>query len=118
MSTFIICILLAGVSVIAILSYRKDIQSGCCERDESIKQLKVKDKNKENYRYKKEILIDGMVCKNCAARVHNAFLKKEGTYPIVDLTHNSMSLYLKQDMSDQEIKDTIMQEGYFVLSIK
>ena len=118
MGTVIICAVLIILSFIAIQSYRKDLKDGCCDSSETIKKLKVKDKNIDHYSIKKEVFIDGMVCKNCATRVENAFLQDDETYPMVDLAQNMLTLYLKQDMSDQTIKEKIINEGYFVLSIK
>ena len=56
--------------VLVIRSYRKKLASGCCgASDESVKKNKVADKDKSHYPYEKTLVVDGMVCKNCSARV-------------------------------------------------
>ena len=59
--------------------------SSCCnEGSEIIKKLKIKDKNKKHYPYKKEIKIGGMTCTKCAQIIENNFNKLGYIYAKID----------------------------------
>ena len=79
--------------VLVIRSYKKKLASGCCgASDESVKKNKVADKDKSHYPYEKTLVVDGMVCKNCSARVENA-LNSIGRFFALRKSPSSTALY-------------------------
>lgn len=73
--------------VLVIRSYKKKLASGCCgASDESVKKNKVTDKDKSHYPYEKTLVVDGMVCKNCSARVENALNSIDGVWAEADVS--------------------------------
>ena len=73
MSTFVIVLILVVIGVFGVKSYCKKLSSGCCGASSgpSEKKMKVKDRDKSHYPYRKILSIDGMVCGNCSTRVEN-----------------------------------------------
>jgi len=68
---------------------------------------------------KKEILIEGMSCGHCSARVEKALLELDGVEKVeVDLTEKKASLKLSREISDEVFKETIDDVGYDVVQIK
>ena len=49
--TIIICVILVIIICIGIRSTKKRATSGCCGSSETIKKVRVKDKNEEHYPY-------------------------------------------------------------------
>jgi len=74
-----------------------------------------------NYKYimsEKTILIKGMSCGHCSARVEKALNAIEGVEARVDLESNSAKLKLTRDVSDETIKAAIDNVGYEVVEVK
>ena len=75
--TVIICAVLALIAALAIRSYVKKLQNGCCGAGgDSEKRLRPPDRELSHYPYAWRIKIDGMSCKRCALRIENAFHEK------------------------------------------
>ena len=66
----------------------------------------------------KTILIKGMSCGHCSARVEKALNAIEGVEARVDLESNSAKLKLTRDVSDETIKAAIDNVGYEVVEVK
>jgi len=66
----------------------------------------------------KTILIKGMSCGHCSARVEKALNAIEGVEARVDLEFNSAKLKLTRDVSDETIKAAIDNVGYEVVEVK
>ena len=82
------------------------------------KSKAVKPKKIKNVLSVKCVKIDGMVCKNCAARVQNALNSVEGVSAKVSLGSKTANVKLGRDISDSEISDIISNLGYTVTEIK
>ena len=79
--------------VLVIRSYKKKLVSGCCgASDESVKKNKVADKDKSHYPYEKTLVVDGMVCKNCSARVENALNSIDGVWAEADVSSGRVTV--------------------------
>lgn len=112
-STIIICAVLAVIAFFAIRSYVKKLTNGCCgaEGDE-VKKVKPNDTDKSHYPFSKTIKIEGMSCKNCAARIENAFNSEDGFYASVNLKKNEATVLMKSETSDETLKKIVRNAGY------
>lgn len=118
MGTAVICGIIIILCYIGIKSTMKRVKSGCCGGgSEKVKFVKVTDKNENNYKYKYDIEVDGLVCDNCRKRLENAFNTNEGMYAKVDLQKKVARLNAKQSISEEQIKDIVASSGYFIKSI-
>jgi P-type Cu+ transporter len=73
------------------------------------------------YKYimsEKTLIIKGMSCGHCSARVEKALNAIEGVEAKVDLESNSAALKLTQDVSDETLKTAIDNVGYEVVEVK
>lgn len=88
--------------------------------------LRLKLFKSKNIKYDKErminmnktILIEGMSCGHCSARVEKALNQIDGVTAIVSLDDKSATVTLSKDISDEILKIAIEDAGYEVKSIK
>lgn len=66
----------------------------------------------------KQISIEGMSCKHCAAHVKEALEKLPGVNAAVDLEHKLARVTLKREVSDDALTEAITGAGYKVIGIK
>ena len=68
---------------------------------------------KEKKEMKKTVLIDGMMCQHCEARVKKALEEIDGV-DLAETSHekNVAVLTLSKDVSEQLIRDTVERAGY------
>ncbi len=93
--------------------------SACCgEHEAGIKRTGVSDRNKSHYPYKASADIIGMTCDNCAARVENALNRMEGIWAAVSIDSKKAKILSKHPIDIQELKDTVIQEGYGISDIQ
>lgn len=68
---------------------------------------------------KKTMMIEGMMCQNCVKHVFNALSKVEGVDSVeVDLDGKKAEVVLKEEVSDDVLKEAVTDAGYEVLDIK
>lgn len=102
--------------VLVIRSYRKKLASGCCgASDESVKKNKVADKDKSHYPYEKTFVVDGMVCKNCSARVENALNSIDGVWAEADVSSGRVTVRMKREIEDKVLKKTVNDIGAYTV---
>ena len=119
MGTAIICIVLGIVCIVAVRMYAKSLKHGCCgSGGDAVKKTDPADTNRSHYPYEKRVQIEGMTCKNCAARIENAFHKLDGYYAQVNLGKQQMILLAKKDVFDAEVKSIIAGVGYLAREIQ
>lgn len=111
-STIIICIILAVVIVIGIRSTKKRATSGCCDTGDTVKRVKVKDKDKSHYPYQTTLNVSGMHCQNCTIRVENAFNGQDGFYARVNTSTQQVTILSKEEHSLDELIDIVRKSGY------
>jgi len=73
---------------------------------------------KEENIMKREILIEGMMCKNCVAHVSRALNALEGVTADVQLDTNTAYVDITGNVSDDTLKNAIIDAGYEVVDIK
>ena len=111
-STFIICIILLILVCIGIRSTKKRATSGCCGGSETVKKVKVKDKNKEHYPYKNILKVYDIHCQNCVRTIENAFNEQEGFYAKVNTENNTVTILSKQEHIPDELVEIVSKAGY------
>lgn len=68
---------------------------------------------------KKKILIEGMTCGHCSARVEKILKEQEAVKNVtVDLEGKNALVELSADLSDDAIKEIIDDAGYDVVGIE
>lgn len=72
---------------------------------------------KEAFPYRKKILIYGMTCAFCKARIENEFNQLEGCYMEVDLKNNCAVLYTMRPIVKEDVLHRIRSLGYHVFKI-
>lgn len=120
MSTVIIVVLLVVICVFSVKSYMKKLSSGCCgggDKD-SVRKVKVNDRNKAHYPYQVTLTVDGMVCGNCAKRVENALNTLDGVWATVDLGKKEALVRLKEQLPEARLRDAVREAGYTVMKVE
>lgn len=81
---------------------------------------KYENKNfKEEEKMKKEMIIEGMMCGNCARHVTNALEGVDGVSNVqVNLENKTATIELTKDVSNEELTKVVVEEGYKVIEIK
>ncbi|HZK58011.1 MAG TPA: cation transporter [Clostridia bacterium] len=68
---------------------------------------------------KKKILIEGMNCEHCSARVEKALKEQEAVKEVtVDLTGKNATVELSTELSDENIREIVEDAGYDVIGIE
>lgn len=65
----------------------------------------------------KTIIIEGMSCGHCQARVEKALNAIEGIQASVDLASKTATVQLTKEVSDDSLRTAISDAGYDVVSI-
>ena len=115
LSTAILCVLLAGACVYAVMSYRKKLKNGCCGGGDSEVQIKPANADPSHYPHKTVVYIDGMTCRHCKMHVENAFNKKQGCFARVHLHKHCAEVWSEQPLPEAEIRETVKNSGYIVV---
>ena len=91
---------------------------GCCDTHEgAVKRISALDRKKGNYPYRVELLIGGMTCDNCAARVENALNALPDTWAKVDISENRAVVLLKSKPDENTLRKAVRNAGYVVMNI-
>lgn len=119
MGTIIICILILLLAVFSIKSYCKKLSQGCCgaEGDGTEKRLCKKKTAQQADWYTFELGIEGMVCKNCAIRVENAFNRLDDVWAKVNLSNHTALVQTKEKLPETQLRAIVREAGYRVTSI-
>ncbi|MCD7946261.1 MAG: cation transporter [Clostridiales bacterium] len=121
MGTVIVVVILAAACVFGVYSYVKKLRKGggCCgEHEETVKKVRVKDRDPSHYPYRAVVRIEGMTCSNCASRIQNTLNAMDGTWAEVDLGDRQAVLRLKQVPDEGAIRKAVNALGYTVLSVR
>lgn len=119
MANIIICVVIVLVCVLGVCSYVKKLSRGCCggSRDK-VKRLKPEDVDMSHYPFCYELEIDGMTCKNCAARIENAFNSTGDYYAVVNLNKKTGTIRAKTETPETELRRLVAKCGYSVVEVK
>ena len=112
--TIIICVILVIIICIGIRSTKKRATSGCCGSSETIKKVRVKDKNKEHYPYKAVLKVYDI---HCVHTIENAFNSQEGFNAKVNTEDNTVTILSKQQHPIDELINTLSNVGYISKAI-
>lgn len=96
----------------------KKLAHGCCGTegdDEKASETKV---DLSECKYKYTVKVGGMSCKNCAAKIENAFNRKDGLYAKADFKSGTAEIYSNADVSEFTIRQTVVGFGYSVEEIE
>ena len=110
--TIIICVTLGIIICIGIRSTKKRATSGCCGGSETVKKVKVKDKNKEHYPYKTVLKVYDIHCQSCVRTIENTFNSQEGFYAKVNTEDNTVTILSKEQHPTDKLIDTLSNVGY------
>ena len=116
--TIVILLMLAAIAVCTVISYRKRIASGCCGSggDKTARVAGIG--NVADYPCHRVVIIDGMHCENCAARVANAFHREPGVMAKVSLSRGRADVYSREPLKDGRIRQIVAMAGYRVTDIR
>lgn len=117
-STAVILIILLAVLVVGIKSYMKKLASGCCGSSDAVKKVRPQDADSSHYPYHKTVLIEGMMCENCARRVENAFNAQPGMMAKASAPKKCAEVWGKEPLDDGQIRKAISEAGYSAISIR
>ena len=76
------------------------------------------DSEKEIDKMKKTIMIEGMMCDHCTGSVSKALNNIDGVKAEVNLQDKAAYVELSQDISDEVLKEAVIEAGYEVTSIQ
>ena len=115
-------ILILIVAVIAFFAIRFTVKrmqrkAGCCGSGGQ-NSVMVEPKHIEKILGKKEIIIDGMKCKNCSAKVQNALNSLENVNASVSFKKKTAKVKFGQGVTDELLKTTVEGCGYKILEIR
>lgn len=110
--------ILALIGVYTVADYRRKLKSGCCgASDHREKCVRVTDRDRSHYPYYKLIQIDGMVCGSCREHLENALNRLPGVWAEVSLENKRAAVRMKEKVSDNELRRTVREAGYFAVTI-
>ena len=66
----------------------------------------------------KTMTIEGMSCGHCSARVEKALNALEGVTATVDLESKTAAVQISGDVSDDALKNAVVEAGYEVTGIR
>ena len=81
------------------------------------KRISINNNEKGDIVMKKEILIEGMSCGHCSARVEKALNSIDGVSAEVNLDAKTAYIKLNNNISNDILKNAIEDAGYTVISI-
>lgn len=118
MATVIICIALILICILAVMSYRKKLSQGCCgSGGDTVEKYGPADRDISHYPYEYKVEIEGMTCKNCAARVENAFHSAGEFYVRVNLGKKTALVRAKAETPEDTLKKIVFRTGYDVVGV-
>lgn len=115
MESIIIITVIVIIGITALLSYIKKMKYGsCCSGEINCcsEKVKVRDKNKNHYPYKKILKIGGMTCTNCARILENNFNKLENVYAKVNFDKEEAEILMKENIDNKILENIINESGY------
>lgn len=117
MADFVIIGILIILIIIGIRSGIKHFkgEGGCCGGGSSVK---VKRKKLKQVVKQRTVVIDGMTCEHCKARVESRLNSLDGVLAKVNLKRKTAVVSMEKDVEDEVIKKAIENAGYEVIEIR
>lgn len=118
MSTVIILLIIILICAYAVFGYVKKLSQGCCGTGGGEIKSEKQPFSTEKFFCKYSVKIEGMSCKNCAAKIENAFNRKEGIFSKADFIKGTAEIFTASPLSEFSIRQTVIGLGYSVKEIK
>ena len=117
MADFVIAGIVIILIIIGIRSSVKHFkgEGGCCGGGSSVK---VKRKKLKQVVKQRTVIIEGMTCEHCKARVESRLNSLDGVSANVNLKRKTAVVSMEKDVQDEEIKKAIENAGYEVVKIE
>ena len=117
MADVIIIVILVILIIIGISSTIKHFkgEGGCCGGGSSVK---VKRKKLKQVVKQRTVIIEGMTCEHCKARVESRLNELDGVSAKVNLKRKTAVVSMEKEVEDEEIKKAIENAGYEVVEIE
>lgn len=117
MADFVIAGILIILIIIGIRSSVKHFkgEGGCCGGGSSVK---VKRKKLKQVVKQRIVIIEGMTCEHCQARVESRLNALDGVSAKVNLKRKTAVVSMEKEVEDEEIKKAIENAGYEVIEIR
>ena len=117
MTDFVIAGILIILIIIGIRSSVKHFkgEGGCCGGGSSVK---VKRKKLKQVVKERTVIIEGMTCEHCKARVESRLNSLDGVSAKVNLKRKTAVVSMEKDVQDEVIKKAIENAGYEVIEIR
>lgn len=117
MADVIIIVILVILIIIGISSTIKHFkgEGGCCGGGSSVK---VKRKKLKQVVKQRIVIIEGMTCEHCQARVESKLNALDGVSARVNLKRKTAVVSMEKEVEDEEIKKAIENAGYEVVKIE
>ncbi len=122
MNSDILNVVLVAILVLIIITAIKGSikhfkgDDGCCGGGGN--EMFVKRRKLDRVLYSKKVIIKGMVCDNCARRIHNALNSMEGISAKVIRSKDMAVIKYAIEIDDEKISKTITDLGYKVEKIE
>lgn len=108
-----VLVLMIGFGIKSSIKHFKG-QGGCCGGGSTY----VSKKKLKNIIAKKTVIVEGMSCENCKARVERIINDMDGAVGKVNLKNKELIVSMEQEISDENIKAAIEKAGYEVVEIR
>lgn len=117
MADFVIVGILIILIIIGIRSSVKHFkgEGGCCGGGSSVK---VKRKKLKQIVKQRTVVIEGMTCEHCKARVERRLNALDGVSAKVNLKRKTAVVSMEKNVEDEVIKKAIENAGYEVIEIR
>lgn len=116
MENIIIGLIIAVLALVGIRATVKHFQgkSSCCGGGGAY----IPKKKLDRVVGKRTVLVEGMTCENCAARVTRAINDRDGLAARVELRRRRVVVSMARPASDEELRAAIEQAGYQVVGFR
>lgn len=117
MSNGIILAIVPIILVLALLRAKKHFKGGgCCGSGSNT--IRTRKTLTEPRLGEKKLIVEGMRCENCQARVENALNRLEGVACTVDLKKKTALVSYSREVTDAELTAPLEKLGYQVTEIR
>ena len=116
MENAIVIAILIVLIVIALLRVKKHFRGGCCGSGGNT--VRLKKKLTAPKLGEKTLVIEGMHCENCQARVENGLNRLDGVACLVNLRKKTAHVSYSAEVTDAELIQVVEKLGYKVVSIR
>ncbi len=108
------------IAVILIIAVIKSVghfkgNAVCCGGDAGL--VKPEKKKLDKVINEKDMIIEGMTCSNCSARVENALNSIDCVKAKVNLHKKQANIQMSEPVDDEELRLAVEKAGYKVVSI-